>query len=178
MDLYSCFPSAVQVAANELGFDLTRPLTVTGGLSFAGGPWNNYVTHAIATMAQVLRGEPGAIGLVSANGGYLTKHSFGVYSTDPPAGGFRFEDCQDAVDALPRRRGAPGDYEGPATLEAYTVMHDHDGPTRALAACLTPEGTRTFAGSSDEGVMANVMANEWVGTPVQVFANGDFTPDP
>ncbi|HEX9992579.1 MAG TPA: hypothetical protein VGB14_06605, partial [Acidimicrobiales bacterium] len=39
VDLYSCFPSAVQVAAAELGIGLDRPLTVTGGLSFAGGPW-------------------------------------------------------------------------------------------------------------------------------------------
>ena len=38
---------------------LDRPLTVTGGLSFAGGPWNNYVTHSIATMADRLRDEPG-----------------------------------------------------------------------------------------------------------------------
>src|SRR4051812_13366213 len=53
VDLYSCFPSAVQIAAAEIGFaddDPGRPLTVTGGLTFAGGPWNNYVTHAIATM--------------------------------------------------------------------------------------------------------------------------------
>ena len=51
VDLYSCFPSAVQIAADEIGLGLDRPLTVTGGLSFAGGPWNNYVTHSIATMA-------------------------------------------------------------------------------------------------------------------------------
>ena len=37
---------------HELGLGLDRPLTVTGGLSFAGGPWNNYVTHSIATMAR------------------------------------------------------------------------------------------------------------------------------
>ena len=56
-DLYSCFPSAVQIAAAEIGLGLDRPLTVTGGLSFAGGPWNNYVTHSIATMAGVLRDD-------------------------------------------------------------------------------------------------------------------------
>ena len=57
IDVYSCFPSAVQVAAAELGLPLAdagRPLTVTGGLTFAGGPWNNYVTHSIATMAEQL----------------------------------------------------------------------------------------------------------------------------
>ena len=50
VDLYSCFPSAVQIAAAELGLPLDRELTVTGGLTFAGGPWNDYVSHAIATM--------------------------------------------------------------------------------------------------------------------------------
>ncbi|MCY4057022.1 MAG: hypothetical protein OXG44_03375, partial [Gammaproteobacteria bacterium] len=48
VDLYSCFPSAVQVAAAELGLGEERPLTVTGSLTFGGGPLNNYVMHAIA----------------------------------------------------------------------------------------------------------------------------------
>lgn len=111
VDLYSCFPSAVQVAANELGLpsdDPARPLTVTGGLTFAGGPWNNYVAHSIATMAQLLTENPGRHGLITANGGYLTKHSFGVYGTEPPKTEFRWEDVQPAVDRsrLERRRSS------------------------------------------------------------------------
>lgn len=106
VDLYSCFPSAVQVAAIELGLDTddpARPLTVTGGLTFAGGPWSNYVTHSIATMAELLAANPGRRGLITANGGYLTKHSFGVYGTEPPSE-FRWEDMQPAVDREPHRR--------------------------------------------------------------------------
>ena len=101
VDVYSCFPSAVQVAARELGLplaDAARPLTVTGGLTFAGGPWNNYVMHSIATMTELLRANPGTRGLITANGGYLTKHSFGVYATTPPAEGFRWQDVQSTVD--------------------------------------------------------------------------------
>src|SRR4029077_19523522 len=75
VDLYSCFPSAVEISAHELGLGTDRPLTVTGGLSFAGGPWNNYVMHSIATMAERLREAPGARGLVTANGGFITKHA-------------------------------------------------------------------------------------------------------
>ena len=60
VDLYSCFPSAVQVGAAELGLGTDRQLTRTGGLSFAGGPWNNYVGHAIATVVQDLRARPGS----------------------------------------------------------------------------------------------------------------------
>jgi acetyl-CoA C-acetyltransferase len=171
IDLYSCFPSAVQIAAAELGLGLDRQLTVTGGMSLAGGPWNNYVTHSIATMAAVVRNDPGSVGLVSANGGYITKHSFGVYSTRPPAEGFRWESCQDAVDALPRRASLT-DYAGEATLEACTVMHDRTAAEVALAAVLTPAGERTWARSDDPALMAALMADEWVGKPVQVTDGG------
>ena len=79
VDLYSCFPSAVQLGAQSLGLGLDRQLTRTGGLAFAGGPWNNYVMHSIATVVREFRERPQSKGLVWANGGYCTKHAFGVY---------------------------------------------------------------------------------------------------
>ena len=137
LDLYSCFPSAVRLAARAIGVGDERDLTVTGGMSFAGGPWNNYVTHAIAAMVEVLRDHPGELGLVSANGGLASKEAFGVYGTHPPPAGFRLAGPQDEVDAVPRRELST-DHEGPVTLETYTVMHDRDGaPTLAIAATLT-----------------------------------------
>jgi len=169
VDLYSCFPSAVQIAGNELGLGTDRQLTVTGGMSFAGGPWNNYVTHSIATMADVLRDDPGSLGLVSANGGFITKHSFGVYSTRPPATPFRWENCQAAVDALPARAFTV-DHDGAATIEAYTVMHGRHGAEVALAACLTPDGVRTWARSDDPDTMAAMQVDEFVGRAVTLGA--------
>merc|ERR1719517_37112 len=87
MDVYSCFPVAVQVACKELGINThEKVLTVTGGLPYHGGPGSNYVTHSIAAMVEKLRDHPvnePARGLVTANGGYLTKHSFGVYANYP-----------------------------------------------------------------------------------------------
>src|SRR5690606_12195358 len=137
-----------------------RPLTVTGGLTFAGGPWNDYVTHSIATMVGVLREDPGAIGFVTANGGLISKHAFGLYSTTPPAGGFHHDAPQAAVDAAPGRE-VVGDHEGPATVEAYTVMHSRDGaPERALVAVLTPDGRRAWATSEDPAVMAAMVDEE------------------
>jgi acetyl-CoA C-acetyltransferase len=175
IDLYSCFPSAVQLAAAELGLGLDRQLTVTGGMSFAGGPWNNYVMHSVATMAGVLRDDPGAMGLCTANGGYVTKHAFGIYSTEPPAAGtFRHAEPQDEVDALPRRELAE-EHEGAVEIEAYTVMHGRDGePERALASCLTPDGRRTWAGSSDEATMRAVMKDEFVGRAAAVTTDGEL----
>jgi acetyl-CoA C-acetyltransferase len=173
VDLYSCFPSAVQIAAGELGLGLDRQLTVTGGMSFAGGPWNNYVTHSIASMADVLRADAGSVGLVSANGGYVTKHSFGIYSTRPPATPFRWENCQAEVDTTPART-ATADYAGAATLEAYTVMHGRSGPETALGACLTPNGQRTWVRSGDPAVMTELEQRECVGCSVEVGADGEL----
>jgi acetyl-CoA C-acetyltransferase len=91
VDLYSCFPVAVLLAAEALGLTITEqcrspiPLTVTGGLPFFGGAGNNYSMHAIATMVERLRADPDAFGLVLANGGFLSKEAVGVYSARPPA---------------------------------------------------------------------------------------------
>ena len=174
VDLYSCFPAAVQLGAQSLGLSLDRQLTRTGGLSFAGGPWNNYVMHAIATVMTDLREQPGAKGLVWANGGYTTKHAFGVYSTSPSANGFRHAYPQDQIDAMPRRELATGDDAvGTATIEAYTVMHSRDGePETAIAACLLADGRRTWGTNADAGVAAAMCDGEWVGRTVTLDAEG------
>jgi len=174
VDLYSCFPSAVQVAAAELGLpvdDPARPLTVTGGLTFAGGPWSNYVMHSIATMAELLTANPGRRGLITANGGYLTKHSFGVYSTEPPAE-FRWEDVQPAVDREPTRDGLV-EWEGVGTVEAWTTPFDREGlPEKAFLAVRTPDGSRTLALLADSAAAQVTVREDIGGAKVAVAADG------
>ena len=176
VDLYSCFPSAVQLGAASLGLGLDRQLTRTGGMAFAGGPWNNYVMHAIATVVGELRESPGERGLVWGNGGYVTKHSFGVYGTEPPPDGFRYEYPQDEIDALPRREVAEGNAAtGPADVEAYTVMFDRDGNAElAIAACLLGDGRRAWATSGHRDVTAAMTDGEWVGRRVVLGENGEL----
>ncbi|MGH0035031.1 MAG: acetyl-CoA acetyltransferase [Myxococcota bacterium] len=170
-DVYSCFPSAVQIAAREIGLPDDRPLSVTGGLTFGGGPLNNYVMHAIARMAELLRADPGARGLVTGNGGYLAKHAFGLYSSEPAGRPFVHARPQEEVDAEPTRE-AVVDFEGPATLESYTVMFDADGPTRAHAACLLEDGRRTWANSGEADLMASMLAEEFCGRKVSLEGRG------
>jgi acetyl-CoA C-acetyltransferase len=178
IDLYSCFPAAVQLGAQSLGIDLTaRQWSRTGGMTFAGGPWNNYVMHAIATVVDDLRERPGEYGLVWANGGFVTKHSFGVYSTTP-TNEFRHAAPQDEIDALPRRALAtPADAEGDATVEAYTVMFDREGaPERSIATCLLDDGRRAWGISTDADVTAAMCVGEWVGRAVELDSVGDLHP--
>ncbi|MGE2692722.1 acetyl-CoA acetyltransferase [Mycolicibacterium pulveris] len=175
VDVYSCFPSAVQVAANELGLPLgdpDRPLTVTGGLTFAGGPWNNYVTHSIATMAEHLAAHPGQRGLITANGGYLTKHSVGVYGTQPPSHEFRWEDVQSAVDREPTRT-AVVEWEGVGTVESWTTPYDRDGaPEKAFLAVRTPDDARVLAVITDASEAAETVRGDIAGAKVAVHADG------
>ncbi|MBA2625889.1 MAG: acetyl-CoA acetyltransferase [Acidimicrobiia bacterium] len=174
VDLYSCFPSAVQIAADELGLGLDRQLTVTGGMSFAGGPWNNYVMHSIATMLPMLREQPEALGLVTANGGYVTKHAFGVYGASPPPAGFRWESPQAEIDALPAR-AVVAEHDGPVTLEAYTVLHDRDGSrSNAFAACLTGAGARAWGVSTDPAILEAMTTDDLVGRPATRSAGGEL----
>jgi acetyl-CoA C-acetyltransferase len=177
VDLYSCFPSAVQVAAAELGLSLddpARPLTVTGGLTFAGGPWSNYVMHSIATMADLLVANPGRRALITANGGYLTKHSFGVYSTEPSAE-FRWEDVQSAVDREPTRDGLI-EWEGVGIVEAWTTPFNRDGqPEKAFVAVRTPDGSRTLAVITDGAAAQATVREDIGGAKVVVAADGSAT---
>lgn len=178
VDLYSCFPSAVEVAARELGLpiaDPSRPLTVTGGLTFAGGPWSNYATHSIATMAEVLAADPGRHGLVTANGGYLTKHSLGVYSSEPPPTGYRWEDVQAAVDGEPTRQ-ALVQWEGLGVVESWTTPFDRAGePEKVLLSVRTAAGARTLALMADPVAAAQSVADDIGGAPVVVDPDGSAT---
>jgi acetyl-CoA C-acetyltransferase len=174
VDLYSCFPSAVQLGAKSLGLDINGQLTRTGGLQFGGGPWNNYVMHAIATVAGELRSGVGSTGLVWANGGYTTKHAFGVYATTPPKNGFAYDYPQDQIDALPRRSlASPADAAGEMTIEGYSVMHDREGnPERSIASCILADGRRAWADTTDVGSGRDMCVNEWVGRTVRADESG------
>lgn len=175
VDLYSCFPSAVQIGAAELGLRLDepgRPLTLTGGLSFAGGPGNNYVTHSIATLVERLRADPGALGLVTALGWYVTKHSVGIYGTEPPSRPFARGRPQAEVDALPRRDWV-AEHDGRVTIESFTVMHDRDGsPALGIVACLLPDGRRAWGNVRDPGTAKAMTVDDPCGRSATLHPDG------
>ena len=169
LDLYSCFSSSVNFARDALGIGDgdSRALTVTGGLPYHGGAGSDYMSHSIATMADVLRREPGSYGMVSGVGMHMTKHVYGVYSTEPPTRSVTPPD-QAAVQA---RLDAPGEvpivdvYEGKATVAAYSVAHGRDGaPEWGVAVCDLPGGEgRAYAKLLDADLLAEAEQEELIG---------------
>ena len=173
VDLYSCFPSAVQVAAAELGLSEQRPLTVTGGLTFGGGPLNNYVMHSIARSVELLREKPEGHALVTANGGNLYKHAHGIYSGAPPQRDFRCADVKAEIASLPARE-CLAEYDGAATIESYTVMYAEDEPRIGHVACRTPKGARTWVNTQDRALLGDMVSDEFCGRPAKL-RNGEMT---
>jgi acetyl-CoA C-acetyltransferase len=170
LDIYSCFPSAVQIACDELGIahDDARGLTVTGGLPYFGGPGNNYVMHSIATMMDVLRNNPGKFGMLNANGWFITKHSIGIYSTTPIKGNWQRKqptDYQQEIldEAHPAFTESPN---GKGSIETYTVIHGRKGVERALVIGLLEDGTRFIAETpNDAQTLRQMMDREVLGIP-------------
>ncbi|WP_176475124.1 type II toxin-antitoxin system Rv0910 family toxin [Dietzia natronolimnaea] len=145
VDLYSCFPSAVQLGARALGLpwqDPSRPLSVTGGLTSAGGPGNNYGLHAVSTLVPLLREDPDQVGLSTSLGWYATKHSLGIYSGTPPSRPFAH--LKPAIER-PAPRPARTELDGPAVIEAVTVPHGRDGGAEGVVvSAITPDGARVL----------------------------------
>ena len=58
------------------------------------------------------------------------------------------------------------------TVEAYTVMHDHQGPTRAVIAFGPPRTRWTWGRTDDPGVLSGLMADEGCGRRGDLDADG------
>ena len=187
IDIYSCFPSAVEIGCDELGlrYDDPRGLTVTGGLPFFGGPGNNYSMHAIATMLPLLRAAPSKFGLVTANGGYLSKHATGIYSATATKGCWRRESpatYQADIDkmASPEFIETPS---GKASVETYTVCCKRGIPQRGIIIGRLHGSDQRFVANTpdDMNTLRSMMTEEYLnkaGTVTSSEGLNTFTPSP
>ena len=178
-DIYSCFPSAVEIACDAIGLSPLdeRGVTVTGGLPFFGGPGNNYSLHAIAESVSELRNAGNGHALVTANGLYLTKHSLGLYSTEP-AGEIPppldSATLQQRIDQGPRVVPA-SDPAGPATVETWTVAFDRNGPKQGIVIARNTAGERIVANTPGEpAALERLLAEDPIGQQGQVRENDGF----
>lgn len=160
VDLYSCFPFAVQAGAEALGVGLDPVPSVTGGMTFFGGPFGNYVLHSKARLVELLREAPGTTGVIGSVGGHFGHFAFGAYSTDPGDGTAPvIEDVSPEYAAMPVRPHR-AEFEGVATTEAYTVDVAATGPVKATFSALTDAGERVFGRCLDPATLDALLADE------------------
>jgi acetyl-CoA C-acetyltransferase len=174
IDLYSCFPSAIQIGAAAIGLRLDDPrgLTVTGGLPYFGGPGSNYSTHAIATLLGLLR-EHGGHGLVTALGWYVTKHAVGCYSATPGPEGYRTGDTADsqaditasALAAVPRGEDLERQQ---AVVDGGTVIYGREGEVIGAPVIATLADGRRVVAAAGAGELPALAGHGLAGLRIDV----------
>ncbi|MEY2884390.1 MAG: hypothetical protein RL490_2114, partial [Pseudomonadota bacterium] len=181
VELYSCFPTVPKMARRTLGLDADAPLSVTGGLSFAGAGLNCYMLQSACAMVRSLRAAPATSALLYGQGGYVTKHHALVVGSAPTAAANLMlpKDVQD--DAEARRGPVPAfdaAYAGPARIETFSVVFDRDGaPATASVIGLTPDGSRVYGkvAMADADLLATLLSLDAspVGLPGRVSVGDD-----
>jgi acetyl-CoA C-acetyltransferase len=169
VDLYSCYPAALRAHSDAVGVRDGLPLTVTGGMRFGGGPFNNYVLHATGQAALRLRSGQARYGAISSVSGMLTKHAFGVWGATPNPAGYQVHDVTDQVARHCRPRALRRDFSGKATIAGYTVLYEHNVPATAVAVLEPTDGSRVIARSADATAVGELSGTvEQCGRTVRV----------
>ncbi len=181
VELYSCFPTVPKMARRTLGLGADVPLSVMGGLSFAGAGLNCYMLHSTCAMVRSLRDRPADQALLYGQGGYVTKHHALVIGNRPAEAAWLMlnrdvqEQCEDARGDVPRYDGA---FEGPAVVETFSIVFGRDGqPSHGSVVGRTPDFDRVFAriGMADSAALATLLSLDAhpIGLPGQVRLGDD-----
>jgi acetyl-CoA C-acetyltransferase len=165
LELYSCFPIVPKMALKTLGLDAEKiSPTVTGGLTFFGGPLNNYMLHAVCAMTREMRADAKGVGLLYGNGGYVNKHHAIVVSqaaakTDLEKTYSVQAEADAKLGLAPKLRE---DYVGPAKIETYTITYARDGgPIEGIVIALTPQNERVMARVPAEDEASLALLQSW-----------------
>jgi acetyl-CoA C-acetyltransferase len=178
-DIYSCFPCAVSSACEVLNLptDGSVSLTQTGGLPFFGGPGNNYSMHGIAEMVNTLRRESDDYGLVTTNGGMLSKHAAGVFSCQPHGvsgkkidwstlflSRFTAEDFPSCSPAVAPQKGK---------IISYTVIYARNVANQCIVIAENENGERFVAQSNEADVIIASQNSPPFGRNISVITNNN-----
>jgi len=164
-ELYSCFPIAVQMFADSLNLKPDDIKTVTGGMSFAGGPLNNYMIHSTVKMLKEIRNNHLNIGLVTGVSGMMTKQAFALWAKEPLIQ-FISKDVtkQAALIEYPIEMSTQNN--GEAVILGYTIFKDVDKDMKVVVYGEDSQKNRKVLISKDKEIIKNMGEEEWVGKQI------------
>lgn len=172
-ELYSCFPYAVRVQMQEMGLSPEDAISVTGGMTFAGGPLNHFVFQSTVKMAQLLRQQPEEVGMVTTVSGMLTKQACALWSATPGANEWANADVTQAVVDASGVCKLVENYSGEGVVAGYTVLYQGGEPWRAVAVFDIEQDQRTVAFSEDAIYIEKMLSEECCGSTFQL-GGGQF----
>ena len=165
-ELYSCFPIAVQMFAEVLELKIDKPLTVTGGMSFAGGPLNNYMIHSTVKMLDEIRKDSKKIGLVTGVSGMMTKQAFCVWANTPLTD-FTSKDVTDQAAQIEEPIPLSRLENGNGVIIGYTILSKNkDVAEKAVLYVEDTNRERKVLISYDQDIIKSMGEEEWVGKSI------------
>jgi acetyl-CoA C-acetyltransferase len=165
IELYSCFPAAVRVQQRALGLAPDRRVTQTGGMTFGGGPLNNFVIQSFVKMVECLRASPGSHGLVSAVSGLITKQGACLFGPEPSRP-FVHEQVTEAARAAQATVEVVRAAKGRARVASYTVSQAKDVANGVALILDLEDGRRTLRVVPDPALATRAMQEELCGRTV------------
>lgn len=176
IELYSCFPAAVNLFVQALDIPADRDLTLTGAMPFGGGPLNNFFLQATVKMVQTLRQQPGSLGLASCVSGMFTKQGFGIWCAGEYRQPFVFEDVTDKVAraevAVPLVKPEAGE----VSVVGSTVLYEFGAAKRLVCICEYANGNRTVAFSEQDDAIVIGLERNLVGEKARIDSDGYICP--
>ncbi len=166
-EVYSCFPVAVRVQQRELGLDADAVPTVTGGMTFAGGPLNNFTYQATVEVVDRLRRRPEALGMVTAVSGLLTKPGITIWGARPPSELLVADHAAEAA-AVTSVREVTHTATGAGTVVSVTATYDGTSPDRAFVIADLDDDRRWVGTCRDADWVAAASRREVIGSGVVV----------
>ena len=152
-------------------------------MAFAGGPFNNFVLQATVAVAERLREERHALGVVTTVSGLLTKPGMAVWSAvpdgRPPLVGDLAGEAAVATEAIQVDDVEQESPEERAVWQPTVGQQPWSRPPSPMTAwnrrahwrCVDrPDGRRTVAMSDDRSVAAHVVAHGLAGQAADIVA--------
>lgn len=163
-DLYSCFPIAVKLFADSLLLNKKDAFTVTGGMSFAGGPLNHYVLTSTVKVIEKIRDNNKCIGLVTGVSGMMTKQSYAVWSKNSLIP-FNYKDVTEEAAKLDIPKKLSTKKSGEVKIVGYTIIGS-GSEEKIIIYGEDTNGDRKVLVSNNKKYIKDMEINEWVGKKV------------
>ena len=171
-DLYSCFPIAVQMFCDSLNIKPLSSLTITGGMSFAGGPLNHYVLSSTTQLIDKLRKNSNKIGLITGVSGLMTKQSYALWS-DKYFDNFSFADVTSKAKEFDKPLSVSNKNSGTAIIVGYTILLDKNKNKKAVIYAELNDKKRLILNSKNQEAIKSMENIEWIGKKIK-FKNGSL----
>jgi acetyl-CoA C-acetyltransferase len=168
VECYSCFPVAVRVQQAELGLPVDGVPTVTGGMPFAGGPFNSFTFQATAAVVERLRTAPDALGMVTTVSGLLTKPGLMIWGASPGPDEL-VADLGEEAAAATGTLESTDDASGTATVVTGTATYQGMDRVGGFVLADLADGRRWIGATTDPALLDAIEARSAVGQPVQVL---------